>query len=217
MRLVKNIRNINIFTLLFILASLSLLFRLDAFVNNSDFNNIVMAEAAENVHDAPPALKLPSDDYQSPYGDDDLSAYDTKFSDTEVQLLQSLSKRRRSLEMREKQIIARESLLSATESGINAKIEELNNLKKELEKLLGTQSKLQESRMHSLVKIYESMKPKEAARIMDTLELNVLMDVLGRMKERKSASILANMDPNRAREVTIELAKQRNLPQGCSK
>jgi flagellar motility protein MotE (MotC chaperone) len=56
------------------------------------------------------------------------------------------------------------------------------------------------------------MKPKEAARIFDTLEMDVLLSVIGKMNERKMSPILASMDPDKAREVTIKLAEQRKLP-----
>jgi flagellar motility protein MotE (MotC chaperone) len=60
------------------------------------------------------------------------------------------------------------------------------------------------------------MKPKDAARIFDTLEMNVLLDVIGRMKEQKTSPILANMNPDKARDVTIKLAEQRKLPSPAS-
>src|SRR3546814_19626533 len=63
----------------------------------------------------------------------------------------------------------------------------------------------------SLVKIYESMKPKDAARIFEHLDMEVLLEVVERMKERKTAPILAELDPERASTVTLELAKLREL------
>jgi flagellar motility protein MotE (MotC chaperone) len=66
--------------------------------------------------------------------------------------------------------------------------------------------------MESLVKIYESMKPKDAARIFEALELPILLDVMERMREAKSAPILAAMDPMKAKEVTSSLAERRTIP-----
>ena len=56
------------------------------------------------------------------------------------------------------------------------------------------------------------MKPKDAARIFEQLDMVVLLDVIERMKERKSAPILAKMKPQRAKEITLELAQRRGLP-----
>ena len=56
------------------------------------------------------------------------------------------------------------------------------------------------------------MKPKDAARIFEELDMAVLLDVIERMKERKTAPILAQMNPRRAKAITLELAQRRGLP-----
>ena len=56
------------------------------------------------------------------------------------------------------------------------------------------------------------MKAKDAANIFNTLDMDILISVMGRMSERKLAPILAEMNPDRARSVTIFLAEQKSLP-----
>ncbi len=56
------------------------------------------------------------------------------------------------------------------------------------------------------------MKPKDAARIFEELEMDTLLLVTERMKERKLAPIMAKMNPARATEITVELSRLRNLP-----
>ena len=53
------------------------------------------------------------------------------------------------------------------------------------------------------------MKPPEAARIMEQMELPQLVELLERMKERSASPILGQMHPVRARQVAAELAKRR--------
>ncbi|MEZ0222936.1 MAG: MotE family protein [Alphaproteobacteria bacterium] len=134
------------------------------------------------------------------------------FSASEIEVLQSLSKRRDDLDRREKLLVQREALLDAAGQEVDHKIAELNKLKGEIENLLGQQQKMEDERITSLVKIYEGMKPKEAATIFNTLDMDVLLPVIGRMSERKVAPVLASMDPEKARLVTIRLAQQRELP-----
>ena len=134
------------------------------------------------------------------------------FSETEIEVLQSLSKRRKDLENREQRLMQREALLSAAEQEVDRKIIEMSNLRVEIEELLGKQEKGQEERLRRMVKIYENMKPKDAAAIFNTLDMDVLLSVLGRMSERKSAPIFASMDPERAQKVTIRLVEQSQLP-----
>lgn len=134
------------------------------------------------------------------------------FTVSEIGVLQSLAGRREELDRREKTIAQREALLKAAEQGVDRKITELNKLKSDMESLLGQQQKAEEGRIGSLVKIYENMKPPEAARIFDTLDMPILLDVIGRMNERKVSPVLAAMNPQKAKDVTIKLAEQRKLP-----
>lgn len=134
------------------------------------------------------------------------------FSASELEVLQSLSRRRAELDARERKIEQREALLTAAGQEVDHKIAELNKLKGEIEALLGKQQKMEEERLASLVKIYENMKPKEAAVIFNTLDLDVLLAIIGRMNERKATLIFQEMDPEKARIVTIRLSEQRKLP-----
>ena len=61
-------------------------------------------------------------------------------------------------------------------------------------------------------KIYENMKPKEAAKIFEQLDMPILLDVVERMKEQKVSPILAEMEPSKAKTVTTEMAQQRQMP-----
>ncbi|MBK67087.1 MAG: hypothetical protein CMP22_03020 [Rickettsiales bacterium] len=135
-----------------------------------------------------------------------------EFSSSELEILQSLAERREEIRQKEQQLQQKEALLAAAEKQIDAKYSELNELRTEIEKLLGQQQEEQEERIKSLVRMYETMKSKDAARILDTLDMEVLISVMSRMSERKAAPILASMDSNIAREVTIKLAEQKKLP-----
>ena len=63
--------------------------------------------------------------------------------------------------------------------------------------------------LESVVKIYETMKPKDAARILSELEMKVLLGIMEKMNGRRTAPILAAMPAARAREVTEELARRK--------
>jgi flagellar motility protein MotE (MotC chaperone) len=56
------------------------------------------------------------------------------------------------------------------------------------------------------------MKPKAAAGVFEELDMDILLEVVSRMKERKVAPILAMMTPTKAKELTFELAQRQQLP-----
>lgn len=136
----------------------------------------------------------------------------TLLTQSEIDLLQRLTERRRVLETREQELEIRTSLLAAAESRINNKIEELKVLRETISGLIKTFDSQQDAKLLSLVKIYESMKPKDAARIFEELDMSTLLEVAERMKERKLAPVMAKMNPEKAREMTVELSQLRQLP-----
>lgn len=142
----------------------------------------------------------------------DASDSDFDVSHVKMELFEDLSKRRKDLDKYEKNLHMREALLKATEQELERKYQELTKLRKEIEGLLDDQSEEEEGRVKSLVKIYEGMKPKDAARIFDTLDLDVLIAVVSGMSERKVSPVLAAMNPERVRTITIMLVEQKKLP-----
>jgi flagellar motility protein MotE (MotC chaperone) len=142
----------------------------------------------------------------------DASEADIEFSDVRMELFEDLKKRRATLDEQARELAVREALLKAAQQEIDQKYQELVSLRSEIETLLKQQSDEEKARVASLVKIYEGMKPKDAARIFNTLDMDVLLNVVGRMSERKSAPIIASMDPARARNLTIMLMEQKALP-----
>lgn len=133
-------------------------------------------------------------------------------SQTELDVLQRLQERRASLDLREKDVERRESLLKAAEGQIERKLAEMKTLQGTIEGLLRQYNDQEDKKMLSLVKIYENMKPKEAAKIFEQLDMGIMLEVVERMKEQKVAPILAEMDPGKARNLTAELAQRRQIP-----
>ncbi|MGE3769719.1 MAG: MotE family protein [Bdellovibrionales bacterium] len=142
-------------------------------------------------------------------GDDET---DTVLTDADIKILQQLGERRKELDKREDSIVEREALLTAAEQRIDEKVAELQKMREDLEKLLAQADTQQSDQLKSLVKIYENMKPPQAARIFEQLEMNMLISVIQEMKEAKAAPVLAAMDPVKAKAVTAELIRRKELP-----
>jgi len=132
-----------------------------------------------------------------------------RFTQNEVDLLQNLSKRREELDQREKDLDLKMRVLDASEKQINNKISEMKTLQTELQKVLTMYDEKQNTQIKSLVKIYENMKPGDAANIFNEMQMAILLEVIDKMSERKVAPVLAAMDPKKARDVTQELAAMR--------
>ena len=134
-------------------------------------------------------------------------------SRSEIELLDQLAARRKKLDGWEREIGQRDALLKAAETRIDQKIQELKTMQANLDRLIKVYDDQQDGQIRSLVKIYENMKPKDAARIFQELDMETLLLVAERMKERKLAPIMAQMSPAKAKEVTVELARSRQPEQ----
>jgi flagellar motility protein MotE (MotC chaperone) len=141
----------------------------------------------------------------------DITNNSKECSDVELDLLQTLSERRKELEAWVEDAKNKENILNATSAKIDTKLNELKALRAELQDLLSLYNEKESLKIKSLVKIYESMKPGEAAAIFEKLDMNVLLQVIDNMKEAKVAPILGKLSPTKAREVTTEFANQKKL------
>lgn len=131
------------------------------------------------------------------------------FTQNEVDVLEKLSKRRQELDGREHDIEARENLLKAAEDRIDKKIAEMKALQSDVKAMLAKIDEQDDARLKSLVKIYETMNPKDAARIFEQLDMPVLLDVVGNMKDQKVAAVMGVMDAAKAKVLTDALAARR--------
>lgn len=133
-------------------------------------------------------------------------------SAAERAVLESLGKRRQDLETQRGQLDLREKLLQATEERIQKRVEELKKLEKQIEGAVEEKRKQDESEIAGLVTMYESMKPKDAARIFDRLSMPVLLKVVRQMKPRKMADILGKMSAEAAERLTVAIASSTDDP-----
>jgi flagellar motility protein MotE (MotC chaperone) len=136
----------------------------------------------------------------------------TTFTRAEIDLLANLAQRRDQIEQRAREIDLRESLLAAAEKRLDERIAEIKKLEASVKQIVQQYDKQEEQNLQGLVKVYENMKPKDAARIFEKLEPNVLLGVVERMKEAKLAALLAEMNPTTAQDLTVRLATRKQIP-----
>jgi flagellar motility protein MotE (MotC chaperone) len=130
-------------------------------------------------------------------------------TDAERKLLLDLRHRRAALDTRARELDQRDAVMAAAEQKLSARVVELTALQARLESLEAAREKHDSANWAGLVRVYETMKPRDAATIFDALDMQVLLGVLDRMAERKAAPILAAMQPDRARLATQLLVEMR--------
>jgi flagellar motility protein MotE (MotC chaperone) len=129
-------------------------------------------------------------------------------SASERAVLERLQARRQELEARAREIDIRENLLKAAEKRIEARVEELKTVETRISTATEQKSEADVARFKGIVTMYEGMKPKDAARVFDRLEMSVLFEIASQIAPRKMSDILGLMSPEAAERLTIELARR---------
>ena len=77
---------------------------------------------------------------------------------------------------------------------------------REIESRQGSLGEERERSVARLAKMYENMKPADAAPILSALEMATILEVLSRMREREAARVLAEMPPDLAARITTGMS-----------
>jgi len=150
------------------------------------------AEAAENIAD--PATE------------------EARTSSVLPELLLDLSAERRAMEERRTGLNEREAELKLYEASLAKRRDALIVLRDELDSRLVATNEEHAQDLERLVRIYTSMKPDQAAGIMNDSDLEVSVMVMSAMSERSSGPILAMMNPVRARAISKIIFERSRLP-----
>lgn len=129
----------------------------------------------------------------------------SNFTQSEIAILQELAERREALDIRSQEIDKKAIQLKVAEDEIDKKLKQLKKYENRLQKLINQYNDKEKAQLDSLVKMYSTMKPKDAARIFNTFELDILVAILKEMKPSTSSAILSQMNALKAKAVTTEL------------
>jgi flagellar motility protein MotE (MotC chaperone) len=123
-------------------------------------------------------------------------------------ILERLQERRQELDTRARELDIRESLMQAAEKRMEGQLAEIKETEARITVATQQKDDAQAARFKGLVAMYENMKPRDAAKIFDRLEIGVLIEVASKIEPRKMADIMAQMSPDTAQRLTVELASR---------
>ena len=129
----------------------------------------------------------------------------SSFTQSEIQILQELAERREALDLRSSEIDKKAVQLKVSELEIEKRLKQLQEYEQKLKLLVQEYNEKEKAKIASLVKVYANMKPKEAARIFETLDLEVTVALLKEMKPTSSSAILAQITPTKAKAITDKI------------
>ena len=166
----------------------------------------VLAHARSGYTPSPDVTRTGSTNGSDAPPVDALAPREQSASPAEAAIRERLEQRRQNLDHRDEDIALREEMIRQAEERLE---ERLNRLREAEDGGRSAEADARrEQEMANLVAMYQAMRPKEAARIFDRLDLDILVPVVLRMNPRTMAEIMAAMSAESAERLTVALARR---------
>ncbi|SET44442.1 MotE family protein [Oceanicella actignis] len=128
-------------------------------------------------------------------------------------LLAALRERQAQLDAREGALADREKLLEAARAELDEQLARVKAAEASLAETLALADKAAEKDIARLVSVYEAMKPKNAARVLESMEVTFAAGLVARMNKNAAAAIMAAMSPEKAYAISVIVAgRNANVP-----
>jgi flagellar motility protein MotE (MotC chaperone) len=173
-----------------------------------------------SVHEKPkeeaPKPATPAPELAKPDGAVVYPDPNPQVSPSERAILERLQSRRQELEARAREIDIRESLLKSAEKRIESRVEELKAVEARISTATEQKTEADAAKFKGIITMYEGMKPKDAAKVFDRLEMPVLFEIASHIAPRKMSDILGLMSTEAAERLTVELARRAGSDKSAS-
>lgn len=162
------------------------------------------------------ALALPLHATSAPVPPTKASVEKEAAPEVKARLLQELDRqieeRRRELARQQEELAALKRALEAAKVELLQERQRLEELKSQVEADLARRGKLNDERLGQVAKVYQSMKPREAAQALEKLDDDLAVAILDRLPGRVVGKLFDVMDKNRVRQLTRRLQEGRGPP-----
>ena len=81
---------------------------------------------------------------------------------------------------------------------IEEKVKKIEETRSKISSVLEEKIKTDDAKIDTLVQMYSSMKPQQVAKVFETLDEDLVIDILGRMKKKVAGDILNLVKPEKA-------------------
>lgn len=126
----------------------------------------------------------------------------TVASNIELDHLQKLNERKKELDAREAELNRLETELQAQKSELEKRLEELEQMRTSISSILEDRVKADEEKVETLVQMYSNMKAPQAAKVFETMDEDLAVEILGRMKKKNAADIMNLLKPEKAQTLS---------------
>lgn len=174
-------------------------------VDQLEVNWMGAARASEPTGSAPPPAAAKSETTISTAS----AVGSTSPGDGDPAYLEKMLKRKKELDAREEALTQKENELKEQREAIEARVKELEKIRSEIGEVLKEKVEVDNERVDRLVEFYSNMKPQQAAKVMESLNEDLVVETLGRMKKKNAAEIMNLLDAKKAQSISEKFAGYR--------
>lgn len=131
------------------------------------------------------------------------------WNDEEVNHFQKLVNRKKELDAREEELNRMEAEMQVQREEIEKKMKTLDETRRNISSVLQERTVEDEKKVDTLTQMYSSMKPVQAAKVLETLDEDLAVQILGRMKKKDAAEVLNLMKAEKAQVFSEKYAGYR--------
>lgn len=123
-----------------------------------------------------------------------------------VDHLKKLVERKKSLDEREAELARLEAELEKKKTELDERFKSLDEMRAQIAKTLEQRVQSDDKKVDALVQVYTNMKPQQAARVLETMDETLVVDLLGRMKKKNAAEIMNLLNKEKAKVISERYA-----------
>lgn len=120
--------------------------------------------------------------------------------------LTKLQDKKKELDQREVDLSKNEEELAKQRLELEKQLKALEDTRKKISTLLDDRIKADNEKIDSLVQMYTSMKPPQAAKVLESMDEDLAVEILARMKRKTAAEIMNIVKPEKAQILTEKFA-----------
>ena len=121
-------------------------------------------------------------------------------------MFETIEKKNRELKRREEELRIKELRIKAIEAKVSKDLEKIEKGISESKQQLGIQDEKTKENVEALVKVYSSMKPEEAANLIEAIDDDLALRIVAGMKSKIAGKVLSKLDVKVAKRISETLA-----------
>ena len=125
-------------------------------------------------------------------------------------MIETIESKNRELKQKEEELRLKQIRLEALEAKVQKDLQKIEQSISESKEQIGFQDEKTKENVEALIKVYSSMKPEEAANLVEAIDEDLALKIISGMKSKIAGQVLSNLDVKVAKRISENLAGKKD-------